>query len=139
MFFKAVAGLVLLASGNALAGQFPLEIFEYFDDSKIVIYAREEAIQQAPAWMPETGAPPLGIGRLIEIGNQWISRDPRLQGAHIHEIELKPIRHHESQQRWYYLVQLQRADDSGKPVKTYLAVLLDGTVLPALREPAAYK
>ncbi|MCG6887319.1 MAG: hypothetical protein LJE74_08930 [Proteobacteria bacterium] len=138
MLSKAIAGLLFLISGNVLADQFPAEIIEYFNDIKVVVYVNESDIEKAPAWNPTKGAPPLTIGMLIKDVQEWNSRDPNLASMQIHEIELKPIRKHEKQDRWYYLVHLT-GPESAHSGRQYLAVLMDGKIVPAIREPASFK
>jgi hypothetical protein len=135
---KVIAGLIFLISGNVLADQFPVEIIEYFNDTKVVVYVNESDIEKAPIWNPTKGAPPLTIAMLIKDVQEWNSSAPDLAGMQIHEIELKPIRHHEKQDRWYYLVHLTgpKSKHSGRQ---YLAVLMNGKIVPAIREPASFK
>ncbi len=140
MYYKLLGGLLLLIGGTALANhqQWPLEIIEHLDDTKIVIYAGEADIAKTPAWKPADGAPPFKLSNLLQSIDRWRHLTPTKTHLKIHAIELKPILHHEKQNRWYYLVQMK--DGTGKGQKTYyLAVLMDGTLLPAIEEPAALK
>ncbi len=137
MTYKLFIGVLLLVSQQAFAAHFPLVIIEPFDETKIVIYVSETDIEQSPAWTPADGAPPLTIEKLIRDINRYKTRDPRLAGAIVHEIELKPIQHHEKQNRWYYLVQMKTTKN--KPHRHYLAVLMNGKILSAVKEPESYK
>jgi hypothetical protein len=123
---------------GALAKEFPLEIIERFADARIVIYTRQSAIDAAPAWNPSQGAPPLSIEALIKAVEKWSAAEPQPATAFIRKIELKPIRHEENRNRWYYLVQLD-VKEQGRSSTRYLAVLMSGKILPAIREPEPYK
>ncbi len=137
MTYKLFIGVLLLVTQQAFAAQFPLVIIEPFDETKIVIYVSEKDIEQSPAWTPADGSPPLTIEKLIADIKKYNARNPKLAGAIIHEIELKPILHHEKQNRWYYLVQMKAAGRSSH--RHYLAVLMSGKIITAIREPESYK
>ncbi len=133
-----MAGLSFLIAQNVLATQFPLVLIESFNDAKVVIYTSENDIRNAPNWKPSDGAPPLSVENLITDIKKWNSLNPELSNSTINEFELKPIIHHKNENRWYYLVQM-RNNSQGKTKDHYLAVLMDGKVLPAIIEPASYK
>lgn len=130
--FSAVLGT------KALANQFPLEIIERFADARIVVYIQQTAIDQSPAWDPMEGAPPLTIEALVKTIQNWSAGDPVMAKSTIRKIELKPIRLKNSQDRWYYLVQLQ-AEHQDHTTMHYLAVLMNGKILQAIKEPEPYK
>ncbi len=130
--------LLLLVAQTAGAVQWPLEIFEIMDDRKIVVFLEEADITTSPTWDPAEGGPPLTLAEVVQKLSDWVGASDRLADLKIHEIKLKPIRHHESEQRWYYLVQLRRQID-GQPDRHYVAVLMNGKVVPALREPSSLK
>ncbi len=138
MLSRLLAGLVLLVAQNAFASQFPLVLIESFDDARVVIYVNESDIRNTPDWQPSEGAPPLSVKNLIEDIQEWNARNPEFANATIHEFELKPILHHEKQNRWYYLVQMKKMHN-GIADTRYLAVLMNGKVLPAVKEPKSYK
>ncbi len=139
MLRSLLAGFSLLIFQHSVsASPFPLTLIETFDDDRVVIYASESDINNAPDWQPAEGAPPLSVKKLIDDINDWRTRNPEFRDATISEFELKPIRNHEKQHRWYYLVQIKNAGSS-KADEHYLAVLMNGKVLPAIKEPAAYK
>ena len=117
---------------------YPLEIIERFDDAKVVISIDERDIAAAPAWRPAEGEPPVNTAALVSAVREWSARHPDLAQERIRKIELKPISRHEGQRHWYYLVKTKNpADARAEP--HYLAVMMDGKVLPAIREPSAYK
>jgi len=125
-------------SREVLADQFPLEIIERFADTRIVVYIQQRAIDEAPAWDPAEGAPPLTIEALLKVIQKWSASNPILAGAEIRKIELKPIRLKNNQGRWYYLVQIA-VEEQGRSHMRYLAVLMNGRIFPAIREPEPYK
>lgn len=138
MFSRAIIAALLFYTANALAYQFPLEIIEKFDDARLVIFVAESDIRNTPEWSPARGNPPLTIAGVVSKVLQWCEKDKNLKNANILKIELKPILRFEKQNRWYYLVQLQ-TPNSGQHTIQYLAILMDGKILPAIREPSSIK
>ncbi|HFE48125.1 MAG TPA: hypothetical protein ENJ21_02290 [Chromatiaceae bacterium] len=140
MYSRFLGGLLLLAAGSLQAGHppWPLEIIERFDSAKVVVYAKEDDIAASPEWRPADGAPPFTLADLLKSVAQWQARLPAMANSTIHTIELKPIAHHEQQNRWYYLVQLKDKPGARHPTH-YVGVLLSGKVLPVIEEPAAIK
>jgi len=142
MRYPLILGLVFflpsvtMTNAFALDRHWPAEIFEVMDNHRLVIFLDDEDIVKSPEWQPATSPPPLTIAEVLKIVSIWISRDSRLSTAWVHEIELKPIKHHEN--RWYYLLQLQ-STNNGKIEENYIAVLFSGKVVPAIAEPAAIK
>lgn len=133
-----MVGLVFLITQNVFATQFPLVLIESFDDAKVVIYVNESDIRNTPSWQPSEGAPPLSLKNLIKDIKIWNKANPEYANATISGFELKPILHHEKQNRWYYLVQMKNVTN-GTLDTHYLAVLMNGKVIPAIREPVSYK
>ncbi len=138
MLSRLLAGFVFLIAQNVLAAQFPLVLIESFDDAKVVIYVNESDIRSTPDWRPSEGAPPLSVKNLIADVQKWNALNPEFSNATINEFELKPILNHEKENRWYYLVQMKNTTN-GTTDTHYLAVLMDGKVLAAVREPTSYK
>ncbi|HEC18751.1 MAG TPA: hypothetical protein ENI97_05350 [Gammaproteobacteria bacterium] len=137
MAYKIFIGMLMFSLQAAFAEPFPLTIIEPFDEGKIVMYVAESDIEQSPAWLPGEGAPPLSIENLIKAIEKYRAGMPRLAEDTVHEIALKPIWHHEKQHRWYYLVQMKSAEGHGH--RHYLAVLMSGKIISAIKEPEAYK
>ncbi len=138
MLSRLLAGLIFLIAQNVLATQFPQVLIESFDDARVVIYVNESDISNTPDWQPSEGAPPLSVKNLIKDIKKWNVSNPEFANSTINEFELKPIIHHEKQNRWYYLVQMKN-NTKGTSDTHYLAVLMNGKVLSAVREPASYK
>lgn len=124
-------GLSLLLLAHARASSLPVEVIENMDQRVVVLYLGEQQITDIPAWSPGEGKPPMSVAEAVERALAWASKETSLADAHIHEIEFKPIHHYEKLNRWYYLVELRLPDAS----KRFLAVLPDGTVVPAIEEP----
>lgn len=123
---------------NADSDLWPVEIFDVMDNQKLVLFLRKQDIASSPTWHPAEGAPPLTIAAALQHIQEWIEKDPRLNGAQVHELELKPIHEHHQQDRWYYLIQLS-TNQQGKTTTSYAAVLMNGTVVAAISEPSSYK
>lgn len=142
MRYPLIPGLVLFMSclnmTNAFAmdGHWPEEVFDVMDNQRLVIFLENEDIAESPEWQPTKGRSPLSIADVLKLANVWISQNSRLSNAKVHEIELKPISKHEH--RWYYLLQLQ-SKSNGKITEHYIAVLLNGKVVPAIAEPTTIK
>ncbi|UHD17409.1 hypothetical protein [Thiocapsa bogorovii] len=130
--------ILLAAVRIADAAQWPVEIFERMDDKRIVVFLSDDDIETDPAWSPIEGGPPLTLAAVIQELNTWIKDNADLAGFDIHEIKLKGIPHHEVDRHWYYLVQLHKLVD-GRPERRYAAVLMNGKLVPAIREPASVK
>lgn len=135
--------LVVLFSNMSMAsssgtGQWPIEIFEVMDDKKIVVFLHNEDITDSPQWQPEKNGPQMTVAEVLQHVYQWRTKDRRMVGAQVQEIELKPIKHHEQEHRWYYLVKLHN-EKGGVTTTYYVAVLFNGKVVPAIVEPAPIK
>jgi hypothetical protein len=131
-----IAALLLLFSARLQALEFPIEIIESIDNSRVVAFVNETDIDQDINWSPFTGEPPLTVAGALTAIQRQIATDPGLSGAALTEIGLRQIPHHET--HWHYLVKLQtRADD--KLLAHYFIVLMDGKVIRGLREPQAVK
>ncbi len=136
---RVIGGLLLFAlTGAVSAAPWPLEIIDRLDDTRIVIYINESDIEQSPVWDPARGAPGFGLKDLMKSVAAWEKKNKGPDADGIEKIELKPIVHHEKQGRWYYLVQLRDKVD-GKRTHRYLAVLMSGKAVAAIREPESYK
>ena len=119
---------------QSYAFQFPLEIIDYMDDATIIVYAKKDDINNTSVWIPGEGNVPLGINELVSKVNSWLKTQPEMSALKINEIELKKVKKHEKENYWYYLLQLKNHNDI-----QYLAVLMNGQILPAIKEPKSYK
>ena len=135
MLHKLFPAILLCAFfSQSYAFQFPLEIIDYMDDATIIVYAKKDDINSTSTWIPGEGSVPLGINELVSKVNNWLKTQPEMSSLTINEIELKKVKKHEKDNYWYYLLQLKNNDNT-----QYLAVLMNGQILPAIKEPKAYK
>jgi hypothetical protein len=126
----------VLFSASVHALGFPIEIIEYFDQTRVVVFLNEEDIDKTLDWSPFEGQPPLTIADTLEGVREYITGNVELADAEVMEIELKRIPHHES--HWHYLVKMKtRADDT--PQFHFLIVLMNGKIVQGLKEPEGYK
>jgi hypothetical protein len=126
----------LLSTASAHAYNFPIEVIEYIDQTRVVAFINEEDINKTLQWAPFQGPPPLTLADALEAVQEYIVANPELRYAVLTEIELKRIPQHE--RHWHYLVRMQ-SDGGGKPHAWFLIVLMDGKIIAGLREPEGIK
>ena len=136
MFFRVMTLLAGLASGNASAMVFPLEVIEYIDNNKVVAFINEADINKSPAWQPQDGAPPLALNDALKLVNQHAKADMHLNDVSLTDIELKKIPQHEK--HWHYLVEMN-ASANEKKQTYYFIGLMDGKIISGIREPQSIK
>ncbi len=135
MFTKLLPVALLFGLfANTYAYQFPLEMIDYMDDTTIIVYAKKSDIDSSSTWMPGESAPPLSIAQLVTKVDAWLQSQKGMHDLKVNEVELKKVQKHEKDNYWYYLVQLKH-----KKEIQYIAVLMNGKVLPAIKEPKSYK
>lgn len=131
-----LAGLMLLVSGKLFAYDFPIEILEYVDDVRIVAHINKKDISADRQWSPFEAAPPLSIKDALNAVEQQIKTGTDYQEVSLSGIELKRIPHHKA--HWHYLVRINHRVD-GEIRSHFFVVLMDGKVIPAIREPESVK
>jgi hypothetical protein len=136
MLLRHVSLLLLLFSVKAYAYEFPVEIFEYIDDTRVVAFIAQEDINESRRWQPFKEALPLAIDEAVKAVKQHIDADPRLSNIALLEVELRQIPRFE--QHWHYLVKV-KADIEGERRNQYFVVLMNGKIIPAIREPQSTK
>ena len=137
MFLRLLPLVFLLLSANTYAYKFPTEIIEYIDNTKIVAFINENDLQKTLPWSPrESVTPPLTMENALKAVQKYAAADSTLSHAALGEIELKQIPHHEK--LWHYLVQM-KTQSNEKSESHYLIVLMNGKVLPGLKEPEVIK
>lgn len=136
MYKRLLPAMLALASINAQAFEFPVEIIEYIDDAKVVGYVQSNDIDTSLNWAPFHGAPPLTIEQALHRVMDFIQGDTTLDNAQMVGIELKPIPEHAGY--WHYLVKLKYGDDDQRHAHFFM-VLMDGKVISAIREPQSIK
>ena len=125
---------LLLLSTQAQAIEYPVEIIEYLDNNRVVAFVNESDIKKSPQWDPP-GEPPLSMAKAVSAVEQYIAPAP-INGETLIGIELKKIPRHQHQ--WHYLVK-NKVQTEDQMVSHYYVVLMDGKVIPAIKEPEAYK
>jgi len=170
MFIKYLPFLLLLVSSRILANEYPVEIFEYLDDTKVVAFLKDSDIDKTAQWIPLETEVPLNInGALKAVSDlvlkdsdidktaQWIpletevplningalkavsdlaDTDDSLEIIALTSIELKQIPGHPK--HWHYLIKM-KTESNGEIQPHYFVVLLDGKVIPAVKEPETFK
>ena len=136
MFSRMLPLLLVLFSANVLAREFPIEIFEYIDNTRVVAFVNEADIDKTLHWTPFEGPLPLTLTDALKAIEAYIKTNPELTNAVLSGVELKPVPHHEGS--WNYLVRMKTFAD-GKPVSHYFIVLMDGKIVSGLKEPEMVK
>ena len=136
MFSRMLPLLLVLFSANVLAREFPIEIFEYIDNTRVVAFVNEADIDKTLHWTPFEGPLPLTLTDALKAIEAYIKTNPELTNAVLSGVELKPVPHHEGY--WNYLVRMKTFAD-GKPVSHYFIVLMDGKIVSGLKEPEMVK
>ncbi|MGD2075153.1 MAG: hypothetical protein PVI91_15090 [Gammaproteobacteria bacterium] len=136
MFLRSLVLPFVLSTATAHAYDFPIEVIEYIDQTRVVAFIKEEDIDKTLQWAPFQGPPPLTLADALEAVQEYMVANPELRDAVPTEIELKRIPQHEK--HWHYLVRMQ-SGGGGKPRAWFLIVLMDGNIIAGLREPEGIK
>jgi hypothetical protein len=136
MLSRMLPLLLVLLSANVLARGFPVEVFEYIDNARVVVFVNEADIDKTLHWIPFEGALPLTLTDALNAIQQHVAANPELTNAVLSGVELKPVPHHEGY--WNYLVRMKTFTD-GKPVSHYFIVLMDGKIVSGIKEPETVK
>lgn len=129
--FLFMAMLALSSSAHAM--QPKVEIFEQFDDLRMVAFLNSDDINNSPAWNPDSGAPPLSVNQAVQAVKDFIKTGD--QTGEIRKIEIRQVP--KNTERWHYLIKV--SNDARKAKFDIFIVLMDGKVIPAIIEPSAYK
>lgn len=115
----------------------PEQVFDDMDGTRLVVFMPSKDIINSPAWLPgELDSPPMTLGQAVSRLKAWLVSEGLGDDTEISSIELKPLKRHEKEHRWYYLFHLQpEGGESGKAM--YAAVLFNGAVFPAIIEPGS--
>jgi hypothetical protein len=133
---KLLPVLLFLFSSQVLAVEFPIEISEYIDDVKVDAFINEEDLMHSKKWMPFDSSPPLSMNQALNAIKESEGSGIDFSKAKVVAVELKPVPHHKSY--WHYLVDLKVMSDEG-PESVYYVVLMNGKVIPAIKEPESIK
>jgi hypothetical protein len=136
MLLRMLALPLVFFSVPIHASEFPIEIIEYVDGTKVATFINEEDIDRTDAWVPFEGPPPLTIGDALALVQKFIAPDPEMADSQLAEIELRRIPHHET--HWHYVVRM-KAHAGDKPRSQFFIVLMNGKIITGLREPEGIK
>lgn len=128
--------LLIAFSTRTLAMDFPVEVVEFMDSARVVAALNAADIDDAARWQPFETAPPLSLADALTAVHAYLASDPELADSTLAGIELKEIPHHVN--HWHYLVRM-KTRTPGAAGSRYFIVLMNGKVIPGLREPQAVK
>ena len=133
MFLRSLLFMLLLFLNTQVSAyELPVQIVENFENNRIVASIKESDIEASLRWTPFASPPPLLIADVVSLVQEYIDSDPRQTDAILKEIALKKIPHHEN--KWHYLIEIENLYED-KPQSYYYIVLMNGKVIPALKEP----
>lgn len=136
MFRNLLLVLAFLFSSQVFAFDFPIEISEYIDDIKVDAFINEEDLNESRPWTPFESSPPLSMNQaLMAIKDNEAGRMD-FAATQVLGIELKPVPQHKSY--WHYLVKLKVMSEE-RAESAYYVVLMNGKVIPAIKEPESIK
>ncbi len=101
---------------------------------EIIYHIDHPTAKNIPPWIPIESNPPLSIKDAINVAESYLTqRVPTSlrswKGYNIFNIEVKPVRAYEIEDRWYYLITLMPLMKSGGSSTLVVVVLMDGTVV----------
>ena len=133
-FYRLITLVILISATSAYASQSSVELYERFDDIRVVAVINIEDINNSPIWNPGFDPLPLSVDAAIQSIRDFI-KQPNLIGA-IEEIEIRTIKNHPG--HWHYLFKVSTNDTNSSGYKMY-AVLMNGKIIPAFIQPDAIK
>jgi len=130
MHYRYLFIFIISISLNIHAFEPKIEIFEQFDNLKMVAFISQEDMRNNPDWNPNVEAPPLTISGAIKAVKNFSKKlNP------IKEIELRSMMDYKN--KWHYLI--KSSDDSKNSKYDIYVVLMSGKVIPGIIEPQGYK
>ena len=133
-FFRLITLVIVISATSAYASQSNVDLYERFDDFRVVAVIKKEDINNSPTWNPGMDPLPLSVDGAIQSIRDFI-KQPDMIGA-IEKIEIRGIKNYPG--HWHYLFKVATDDTNSSGYKMYL-VLLNGKVIPAFIEPDAIK
>ncbi len=124
---------IVICSTNVYAFESKVEIFEQFDDLRMVAFVSEKDIANSPEWNPDVSAPPLTVFQAIKAVRNFNSSSH--SSGSVKEIEIRPMPKHAK--HWHYLIKIKTKATKNK--YDIYVVLMNGKVIPAIIEPQTYK
>ncbi|RMG33195.1 MAG: hypothetical protein D6720_11915 [Gammaproteobacteria bacterium] len=126
----------LLTCVQARALEFPLEVIEYIDNTRVVAFVSPRDIKAAGSWEPLHMPPPLTMEQALhQVWTALTGRGVPPEAIRLASIELKEFRQQPG--RWHYLIRLKQTSNSRHP--RFFVVLMNGKTVAAAREPQSYK
>ncbi|RMG36880.1 MAG: hypothetical protein D6720_04200 [Gammaproteobacteria bacterium] len=136
MRFKALLLTTLLASTQAMAIEFPQEVIESIDGTRVVAFISQKDIDAAGTWEPLRTPPPVTFSQALEsVAAALAKRGVPTASIRLASAELKEFPHQPG--HWHYLIRLKKGTDRSFP--RFFVVLTSGKVVAAIMEPEAYK
>ena len=136
MLLRLLPIMLILFTSKIQAMEFPIEVIEYIDNSRVVAFINESDIDKTLSWTPFTSAPPLSLNSALGLIQKYATSDLKLNNATLSEIELRQIPKHKNY--WHYLVKMQASVDE-KMRNYYFIVLMNGKIISGIREPQSIK
>lgn len=132
--YRLITLVIAVSATSAYASESNVDLYERFDDMRVVAVVDIADINSSPMWNPGVNPLPLTVDGAIQSIRDFI-KQPNLTGA-IEKIEIRTIKSHPG--HWHYLFKVSTNDTNSSGYKMY-AVLMNGTVIPAFIEPDAIK
>ena len=132
-YYRNLFLTLFVFSSNVYAYQPKIEIFEQFDNLRMVAFIEEKDINNSPEWTPGLSPIPLTVSGAI----QAVAKLTKASNAPdaIKEIEIRPVPNFEK--HWHYLIKVDNEAMNSK--YNIYVVLMNGKVIPAIIEPQGYK
>lgn len=131
-FYRLITLAIVMSATGAFASESNIDLYERFDDIRVVTVINIEDINNSPKWNPGFDPLPLSVDGAIQSIRDFI-KQPNMLGT-IEEIEIRTIKNYPGY--WHYLFKVATNDTNSSGYKMY-AVLMNGKVIPAFIEPDA--
>jgi len=121
---------LIFSTSNALAFHSEnVEIFEQFDDLKMIAYINKKDILNNPEWNPNDSSPPLTIAEAIDAIKKFNKSSDLPRPLKEVELRLFP----NQTKFWHYLIKVE--NNTAKTKYDVYVVLMNGKVIPAIIKP----
>ena len=137
----ALAALLLVSSEawGLACEDLPLMQLRLQDGTLVRIFASDDQIDETERWRVEKkSAPPLSLPKALKIARRWADKTfPEFDELRIGRISLNERRCGFSRDHWFYVFDFDPVKDGKVQLGTghFVAVLMDGTVLPPNEPP----
>ena len=137
----AVSLLLNTAASAFECQDLPLMQLRLQDGALVRIFALDEQIDGTKRWrIEEKGSPPLALSRALKIARKWAAKNySQFDDVRIARISLNERRCGFSRDLWFYVFDFDPVQDGNLQLGTehFVAVLMDGTVIPPNDPPPA--